>query len=327
MKKKNILEQILENHLFLEFSMHGNTHEGIQNLFEGYDLLLEKHGIIPNINTYARRALNYFKPQMKGNKSVKTVRLTDNIFSDIDNCFFKNVNVVLTYTYSENKKGSDASTNLFSIDTLTMDIYVTSNHENFDSEFLSIFAHELTHIYENYQRIKNNDKDGGLYNALTNDGYFKNKKWYERSANINDDKVKYIRYYLTKPEISAYINNIKQEVDYFFENNFCSSSREVLKVIKNTTTFKNVEIAFNLILSIINETNPEVQNNTVEMWNKYTNKPIKNFKQLQKVMYFTYIKRYRHFITNLCKMVYDVYDEHHKNSTLPSTTSRIKSQF
>ena len=165
--EKNILKKILENHLFLEFSMHGNTHEGIQNLFEGYDLLLEKYGIIPNINTYARRALNYFKSQIKGIKNVKTVRLTDNIFSDIDNCFFKNVNVVLTYTYSEDKKGSDASTNLFSIDTLTMDIYVTSNHENFDSEFLSIFAHELTHIYENYQRIKNNDKNSGLFNALT----------------------------------------------------------------------------------------------------------------------------------------------------------------
>ena len=325
--EKNILKKILENHLFLEFSMHGNTHEGIQNLFEGYDLLLEKYGIIPNINTYARRALNYFKSQIKGIKNVKTVRLTDNIFSDIDNCFFKNVNVVLTYTYSEDKKGSDASTNLFSIDTLTMDIYVTSNHENFDSEFLSIFAHELTHIYENYQRIKNNDKNSGLFNALTNDGYFKNKKWYERSANINDDKVKYIRYYLTKPEINAYINNIKQEVDYFFENNFCSSIRELLKVIENTTTFKNVEIAFNLVLTIINETNPEVQNNTVEMWNKYTNKPIKNFIQLRKVLYYTYIKRYRRFITKLCKMAYDVYDEYHKNSTFPSTTGHIKSLF
>lgn len=322
--KKNILKQILENHLFLEFSMYGNTHEGVQNLFEGYELLLEKYGIIPNVSIFTHRALNYFKPQIKGVKGVKTIRLTENIFSDIDNCFFKNVNIILTYIYSDDKRGSNAITKLFSIDTLTMEIYITSNHENFDVEFLSIFAHELTHVYENYQRIKNGDKYGGLVNALTNDGYFKNKKWNKRSDNVNDDKVKYIRYFLTKPEMNAYINNIKQEVDHFFENNFCSSSREVVKVIENTTTFKNIEIAFKIVLSIINETNPEVQNNTIEMWNKYSNKPIKNFKQLQKILYHTYIKRYRRFVTKLCKMVYDVYDEHHKNCTLPSTTGHIK---
>lgn len=325
--EKNILNKILENHLFLEFSMHGNTLEGVQVITEGYGFLLEKYGVIPNIGTYTHTALNYFKPQIKGIKDKKIIHLTENIFSNIDNCFFENVNIMLEYTYSDKLNGANADTRFLSVNSLNMRIYITSDYENFDQQFLSIFAHELMHVYENYQRIKNNDKHNGLINALKDDGYFKNREWHERSGNINDDKVKYVRYFLTKPEMNAYINNIKQEIDYFYENNFCSSTKEVISVIENTTTFKNIEMAFKIVLTLINETDTNNQNNIVEMWNKYTNKPIKNFNQLRKVLYYTYIKRYRRFITKLCKMAYDVYDEYHKNSTFPSTTGRIKSPY
>ena len=276
------------------------------------------------MNTYTHTALNYFKPQIKGIKDRKIIYLTENIFSNIENCFFKNVNIMLDYTYSNKLNGADADTKFLSVDSLDMRIYVTSDYENFDQQFLSIFAHELMHVYENYQRIKNNDKHGGLFNALENDGYFKNREWTERSGNVNDNKVKYVRYFLTKPEMNAYINNIKQEIDYFCEKNSCSSSKEVINVIENTTTFKNIEMAFRVVLTLINETNPNNQNNIVEMWNKYTNKPIKNFNQLRKILYYTYVKRYRHFITKLCRIAYETYNEHHKNHTFPSTTGLIK---
>ena len=77
--KKNILNKILENHLFLEFSMHGNTLEGVQIITEGYGFLLEKYGVIPNLGTYTHTALNYFKPQIKGVKDKKIIHLTENI--------------------------------------------------------------------------------------------------------------------------------------------------------------------------------------------------------------------------------------------------------
>lgn len=322
--KKNILKKILENHLFLEFSMHGNTLEGVQVITEGYRFLLEKYGVIPNMNTYTHTALNYFKPQIRGIKDRKIIHLTENIFSNIENCFFKNVNIMLDYTYSNKLNGANADTKFLSVDSLDMKIYVTSDYENFDQQFLSIFAHELMHVYENYQRLKNNDKQGGLVNALKNDGYFKNRERYKRSGNINDDNVRYVRFYLTKPEMSAFINNIKQEIDYFYEKNSCSSSKEVINVIENTTTFKNMENAFNILLILINETNPNNQNNIVEMWNKYTNKPIKNFIQLRKILYYTYIKRYRRFITKLCRIAYETYNENRKNHTFPSTTGLMK---
>ena len=210
---------------------------------------------------------------------------------------------------------------------LSIKLDITSNLKEFDREFSSIFAHELTHAYENYCRLKNNNGKDNLILALNRDGYFLNKDYGRTTGSIGADRVKFLKYWLTKSELNAYINNIKQEIEYACNDDDIYSMKDILNIVKTTPTFKNVYFAYKVLVTLYKETNENIQNDSIEMWNQITkNKIVKNYNQLKKILYNIYYKRYRKFVTKISKLSYDIYNSNYNNKTMPSTTMVINPQ-
>lgn len=144
---RNSFNNILYKHLFLEFYFHLNTK--MSKLFLNENLLLEKHGLIPNIDEYINIANNYFREILNKNDNSQTIILDNNIFSNIDNCIFKKVLIIIEFKNVLNDSKGNAITYFDDYNCFKTKMWISGNNISFSTVFKSLFAHELMHYYEN----------------------------------------------------------------------------------------------------------------------------------------------------------------------------------
>ena len=299
----NKIDKDIYKHLYLEFSQYCYTNEGIKLLTENKNIILEKHGIIPNIDEYINIAVAYFYNELKPFNKDKTINLTENIFNVIRNCFFENVDITVNFKYKKNTTGSNAVTKLTYPQKLVMIFDINADITTFLSEFKSLFAHELLHFYEDVKRRENNDY--GLINSLYRDGYFKNSDWCKDSGNERINTIKQIRYFLTKPELSVYISGMREEMLSKITGNE-ETAHDFLNIIKTTKMYSMIFICGKKIHSLIHETNEENKAEILTAWNSISMKKIKNYNKLIKILENIYLKRYKQFLTTISKIAFDV---------------------
>ena len=320
MKQKNILKETLYKHLILEFSSHPNTNEGWMFMCKDRNILLEKHGILPNIDEYIRIATNYFIKNINQYQNEQQIILTKNIFSNIKNCFFKDVDITFNYIKTNNHASINATTG-FKNNTLVMKFNANGVLYGLENTFKSIFAHELTHVYENYMRKKNNSID--IVTALRNDGYFLNNKW---GDNVNDgyDRISKIKYFLSKSEMNAYIASTREEI----LNNISDSTETVndfIDIVENKSyTYNMFQKIGHMINKIINETNEQIKKETLNRWNNISKTQIDTYAVLCRIIRNKYKKRWETYITKISKLIYDIYEEKCCKMIFPSNNQVLK---
>lgn len=311
---------ILFRHLILEFSAHLNTNEGWQYLHEDRGLMLEKHGIIPNIDHYISIASNYFLEHINFEKNDDIVIMYGNKFSKIENCIFNKVNLEVNYHYFSGDSYGSAVTWVNDKDCFRCKMTINANRITFLKEFNSLFAHELLHYYDNKMRCLNSSK--GLMQGLDDGGYFLNNSWGDNNIKEEQRRVRLIKYFLTQPELSAYISGLREELRLLL-NSQVENAHDVFNKIKKTNIYSNLKYCQKLINLVMQETDKTVQKNTILAWNEISKNKIQTYSQLKKLIKNVYEKRFRHFITKVSKIAYDVYSDYCNGMTLPSTTKKL----
>lgn len=309
-------------HILLEFSKTRISGDAIKFLTEGKNILFEKHGIIPNIESYWKVFCDEISEKTP-NKNGDYI-INDNIFYDIENNPFGGVyikvhheeiegtTVFVNGQYSPSVKNELDDGRIF----LKMVFTIKCNKRFMLKGLKSLFMHELTHAYEDYFRLKN--KRNGL-SFITNNSNYKNLNKDITNEGSLESMIDNICYFLSPSESKAYVATLKGEMELGIKN--CENSNDVFNLLKNTFTWdklKTIESVINLLLNI-NE--PHQQMKILTTWYAVTNENFKTYSSLKRILKGKYLKRCNHMMNQISKLVYDMYMENGIKNTIPSSLS------
>ena len=298
------LHDTVENSIVLEDYLRN----GFGKLNEQKTILLEKHGMIPNVERYINVFINFLK---RHKDSYGEFILTHNNFNKIENCFFSNVNIVV----NKQEKGGNTGylvgniTNLNKegkIDTLKLNFTISGKDWNgFLSRARNLFAHELTHAYEIYMRLKKGQR------PYTSDNYISS---YVTANNLKDSnnstplekKISYIVYYLFDFETNAYAASLYPSLLY--DASKWVSPQDGLKLIEENVTFMNYKIIYNWIEDIANT---KEKNAVEQIWLQITKKHLSHNKIIKK-MFSLYEKRWNQLRKVIAKVCLDAFENSRK---------------
>lgn len=206
-----ILENDLKKSLFIEY-YYGRKIVPSYFLTENKHMLCEEHGIMPHIDDYIDVFLDYMH-KFDFSEKPKTIILSENIFSNIKNCFFKNIllSIDLCKTEKNNVNGyMNLSPNTEIEDgkvfRITGKFHIYCTEDKLDSSLATMLAHEITHVYENFKRVMSNAPS--LYDVVANSNYSNNTDRYNSEYEYDRKLISHIVYYTTKFEVNAYAASI-----------------------------------------------------------------------------------------------------------------------
>lgn len=315
------LEKKLRTHILIEFINTSVSGDAMQFLTEDKNTIMEKHGIIPNVNLYYGCLFNELK-NMSPNKNGDYI-INSNIFYDIDKCPFSTVYIKIHHEHinstqifasggysptQSNTLNEDGKIPLKMIFNIKCDIKYLLNG------IKSIFIHELTHAYEDYCRIKNNRQS--LSNKIVNSNY-KNLKgnW---NFNSIEGYIDSICYMFSSMEANAYVQSFMGEMELNIRH--CKTSNDVYQLAKNTfiwTQLKRCECGIYKLLETP-KLGKEAENEILMYWANATGERFKTFNQLKRIIKGKYLKRCNHMINQISKICYDMYIENGEKNTIPS---------
>lgn len=165
-------------------------------------------------------------------------------------------------------------------------------------------------------RIKNNSK--GILSAVADDGYFKNQNWNDNNLTIGENRIRKIKYFLTKPELNTYLSGFREELISKITPNI-NNINDVYNLIKTTSSYNKIFKCGVFVEEILNEKNIKIQEDSLKTWNLISNKKIYKYSQLKKIIKISYNRRYRNFLTKVSRIAYEVYNEFCNKTLLPSS--------
>ena len=298
---KNYINKLFEKSLFIETILNQPS-----VLLENKGMLLERHGILNNMDMYIKR----FKKFLKENEDLQGENFVwnDNIFEDIPDCFFNEL--VLRFKWNKgNKVGGGVVTNMTLADNkklecLEIEFRVGTNisWDDVIKSTTNTLAHELTHAWEGFQRLYHEKKS--LYDVHNDVSYDKvfNPDENKNYKDIISRNLSFISYYLLDFELSAYIGSIyssllevahtwncpEEGLGYFQENKTYQKYIDVGQYIKLLKDF------------------PEQSEMIEKTWIDLGNAPLP-YKKIIKKLEFVYEKRLKRLRNTVAKMVYDLY--------------------
>ena len=316
---KNILDKELEKTIFLEF-FYGKKIVGEHFLTENRKLIFEKHGILPNIDEYIDIFIDYINT-LTFRDETQTIYLTDNIWEDIPNCFFKNVNIKIEYkeTDETNIKGSfigvvgDLEDNQLPL--LKGKFILNCDSYSIDKNVSTIFAHELTHAYEEFKR-----KENGAESMFDYAKRIKYPDNVDRHSSLNMIKrvISNLVYYTTKFEIRAYIASIYGTLRQNATD--ISSAHDAFEIIKNTVAYNNYVIIGKNIDYLWEVLDSSTVKTIQHAWYNATGEKKDPFLILTEIER-RYNKQWKKFKRTCAKIAYDVYEKHSNTFTIDSNNS------
>jgi len=305
---RKILNEEIKKSLFIEF-YYGRKIVPSYYLTENKNLLCEKHGIIPNMDYYIDAFLDFINTLNFTDKKQTTV-LTDNIWKDIEGCFFKDVNIKINYCVSDKSNVKGVFTGMASelvdgkIPLLRGEFIIFTGVHQIEEHTSAIFAHELTHAYEEFKRKKNGAES--LFDYARKINYDKNVDRYYSTVDA-ERAISNLVYFTTNFELRAYIGSIygalKSNVDKI------KASADAFEIIKNTVVYQNY-IVNGMNLDYLWKTFDTSNAKIIEQaWYNATGKKGKAYDILSEIEK-RYNKQWKKLKRTVAKIAYDVYEKY-----------------
>ena len=314
--KDNFLLESLSRSVFLELRQSGY-------LYGDYTCkkkaLLEQHGVKSDIEDY----VNVLKDELDVLRQNDSVVISDNIFKNIDGCFFEDLHLVIssdldfsiTYPVVLNKNGK--------IQNFKCDIKINKKDSFREklNQIIERFYHEFNHLYEEYcrltkgapsmfDRIASNDsvyrKISGVVELDDNNETFK-----ETIQMMNQ-----VLYLLDDTESNAFtasvhaslfdrvkdkINDIQKTDRLHF---FVKIEKILTDIIKNDPTYIRFEKVRDVINVLLSEPHRAYY---IEMYWKELFGKNTSYHFIMKKLKTLFTKKWKHFRTIASKAVYDAY--------------------
>ena len=298
---KTYINKQFERSLFIEMMLH---HPRV--LLENKGMLLERHGILNNMEMYIKRFRKFLNQNrdLQGQKFI----LEDNIFEQIPDCFFNEVKFEITWHKGNGCNGGTASN--LELDTngklKCLDIEFSLGGATWELLIQSaggILAHELTHAYEAYQRLIKGGKT--FYKEVIDTNYVDANEMRKNPQSLIERFMGFVNYYLFNFEVNAYTASIYSDLLKVAPS--WTKPQDGLEYLeKNNKTFSNYLQIGNCIngLATADET-PEL---VEDAWVKAGKAPLPYNKIITKLS-SVYDKRLHRLRRTIAKIIYDVYEQ------------------
>lgn len=312
----NFLLESISRSVFLELQQSGYLYG---DYVRGKQALFERHGVKSDIEEYAK----VLKKHLMVLNQNDTVVINDNIFKNINGCFFENLHLTISpdlissmaYPVVMNKRGK--------IHDFKCDIKTSTgiSYNEKVNQVIERFYHEFNHVYEEYcrlmkgapsmfSRITDNDS---VYRKITSVAELDedNKTFRDTIHTMNQ-----ILYLLDDTESNAFTasvhasltDRVKEKIENIQKedrlNYFNKIEKVLTDIIKNDPTYIRFEKARENINTLSCEIYRAYYIETYwkELFDKETSFRfiIKNLKNL-------FNKKWKHFRTIASKAVYDAY--------------------
>lgn len=174
-------------------------------------ILNEKHGVIPCLDEYTQVFADYIMNNVNesARQEGKVLRIDTNIFKDIEGCFFSEVEIEVGVQLTLVDRRVEGKVDLSQsevnehglLDKFKCAFLFITSELDFYERIRTMFAHEITHAYEDWMRIKNHAESIDAYSKRIN---------YDTNIRLRDSEDEIIRkmseiiYHLTRFEINAY---------------------------------------------------------------------------------------------------------------------------
>lgn len=323
-------EDKLAKHCYIEFRL-GNTKSIDSRINEGKlsQKLWEMHGVMNNMDDYIRAVRNFIDKNVPDNtKDTYTLSMTREDFPF--ETFFDIADITINIDTTKNEPDCSGfyqslrsgwkNLNEYSI---RMGMEFSGSKEDILNICAKTAAHEITHAYDDFSRRRINTKTkkvDDLYRATTkeNDYAFNTKL---NKADVYENTISLLLYYLQKWEVNAYIAQARFELMQHMLG--ASSSEEAYEAIKKTRIYKQVmdmKDTYKLMKSLIPY--PDMCESLLNAFNKsrtrnpFTNlafslhdTPIKTYAQLLTIFGKKIKRAEKQVMRVLPKMAYDIYCE------------------
>lgn len=307
-----ILENDLKKSLFIEY-YYGRKIIPSYFLTENKQTLCEEHGIMPHMDEYIDTFLDYMH-NIAFEEKPKSFILSDNIFRNIENCFFQDVWFTIELCKTENsnvnayiKTERQPEFEDGKLECISGKFHIYCPEERFDSALATMLAHELTHAYENYLRIKSNAPS--LYDVLKHSNYSNNTD--RRGSTVYDRKmISHIVYYTTKFEVNAYAASIYGTLKA--HANEMQDAQDTLDIIKFYSNAYQAFVTLGKYIQGLNDNFNNGQLNTQiveDAWLSAMGEK-RNCKSIIKKVTALYNKTWRKIKKVTSKICYDVYEKY-----------------
>lgn len=192
--------------------------------------------------------------------------------------------------------------------------------------FMTAFAHELTHAYEDYNRRKNRSLN--MLDNVIKSGYTGAVDGMENSPTTNGRLINKIYYRMSDTELKAIIGQLYADIKGL--NLTIYGTVSAMSIIKQTEAWRYYEEIHNN-MQVLNSDNlansPNTQKEIVNEFNKYNKKQVQNYQDFLKLFNTRWNKWSKKFMRQASKIVYDIYTEQRNNRITDSYNENNKEKL
>lgn len=297
--------------------------------------LNEEQGIFPNAKEMTDKLCSYCINYITDTSNVAEyndrfyiydINLPENFFGD--NTFFKEIKCfikiylfkdsfdVLSSEDSEKFRQTlknNYDPRLYNVEDNKFEMVVVNlgcvvrNKEDLRAQLSREFMHEMTHAYENLQRILKSGGHGLLDYALKSQYGRKLSLMFNRFDQLTDEEndllndIFYSLYFISKPEINARLSEFYSEI----RSNRLDNINQASNIIYKTNTWKEIKDAYKIIDSLEYAFNFD-EKNILYIINKLSKKKYRNYETFVKELKNKFLLIKNELFKKMAKLVYRV---------------------
>lgn len=280
--------------------------------------LNESHGYITNIDEYIDCIKKWFDNNYQtiiDNGGISCL-LTKEDFRDVET-FFTDCKISLDFHIGNDKNiyrcgyEPDKTRTGIRPGTYYIEMVFSINAKDIDSLyqlFMTTFAHELTHAYEDYNRRKN--KSLNMLDNVIKSGYTGAVYGMENSPTTNGRLINKIYYRMSDTELKAIVGQLYADIKGL--NLTIYGTVSAMSIIKQTEAWSYYEEIYDnmqVLNSAAIANSPKTQEEIVNEFNKYNKKQVQNYQDFLKLFNTRWTKWSKKFMQQASKIVYDIYTE------------------
>ena len=286
------LEESFTTHVFIDF-FFDHTHGG--NIIEEHKVpmtkLLESYGLFDGCDKIVRELWQHIIGRIVfEDYSPLVVEFNTSSFIRSIKCIFE-----------EKPGGGDAAYDPLNsvikngkFDPLIIRLSISPDVHNY---IQSLLCHELTHAYEDFNRRKSQK---GLVGQFLKTRYDLTLNAMNNNPNESVRAIATLLHLFTSFERNAYVAQIKADLLYCHRK--FEDIAEVVDFLRNTNTYRKYQEMLSLADSVINTTNPQIQNAVLSVIQNISTLRFPNYNTLCKWIRNTAWKIDRKFKTVIPKM-------------------------
>lgn len=267
--------------------------------------LIESYGIIPNADEICETILNWFYGEVREDDSDNINNFANQHIFNKDNFFFRDA----LFQFIIGKEKRDAQYVSSEVKIIDNKLYYPIFNIWIDQKDIvygrdnikNTLYHEITHAYEDYRRLLNNDnsfrENYGKYSINLN--MLLNSK---NSLNHNLFNVLYI---LSKTELNAFLGQAYNEIKKLSKD--IRNYKQYNKIYKRTEVYLNLFNAQISFMCLLREKDTKNRNMILQQANKILNIKFKNYHELLSFLDREIDKTLKYVNKKISKLMYKVF--------------------